>query len=412
MDDLEALTAVHTSQESRRRSRFSRLIFQRFARWCPKPAVVLFTSALIIASTIYTVNAFLQGINLDVTHSISGAILVACTVAGLLLMSVLDGMNSSTSKRGFLFLNPAEISIALIGLFISPAVVLPAAIIGLTVLWIKHPPRMVSIGMVNLVTLTVPWIIVGLVAHTYGESFTGIQHGVILLGCAAIGMMVNIVLSAILSAVLDGQMNTLETFRVFSVELVAFLWLAFAIVGGVAYDPIVSCALVVIGYGALIIVNSAASVHARAHGYRALSFGLTATILHLLSAVDERLQRHSLNTARYTRDIIQATGHNKAVQELAFMAGLLHDIGLAGLGKKLRVAEEEFLRDDMPPEDETPTWWYPPETDLSLSEEDVQALNEHPTIIAQLFKHSEAYGISQQSSHGIMIHNQKTEHHL
>jgi putative nucleotidyltransferase with HDIG domain len=106
----------------------------------------------------------------------------------------------------------------------------------------------------------------------------------------------------------------------------------------------------------------------RAQQYVALSWGVLAGLMRSLDIRDQRTARHSAAVARFARDIAEAVGMSADECELAHTAGLLHDIGRFALSD--RVAERG----------------------RTLTEEDWDAIQQHPELGADVLRDLGMYG--------------------
>jgi putative nucleotidyltransferase with HDIG domain len=93
-----------------------------------------------------------------------------------------------------------------------------------------------------------------------------------------------------------------------------------------------------------------------------------AGLLRALDTRDQRAARHAAAVARFSADIAAAVGMDKQQVELAHTAGLLHDIGHFALSD--RVAERDRV----------------------LTDEDWEAIYQHPELGADLLRDLGMYG--------------------
>lgn len=436
LDDLEAYATVPGAHKSGCNPLRKFLTF--LAHWHKPRLAVGAASALLVTATTWTAYGWASASPHALPPLFSTLALTLCVIGGMLLMPLLEHVSPQPIRRGMTWMNPAEIPLGLIALLITPLAVLPAGLLGACALWKIYKSSNRRNQLINLTAFVVPWMIVGELFHVFAPALSPVGQSVLFIGCAISGEFLAIAFSFSLFALAGGEVRIPHySLQSLFPEFAGFLCLLIAALATVLDSGVIGAGVIFIGYGGLYATETTARAHLTAQGYRALSWGLAASIIHLLEHSDHRLQRHSLNVARYTRDIVQKVGLNKAIQELAFMAGLLHDLGLAGLGKRLRVTEEEFLRDDAPPEPTNPnnsgqrndaitpekiinykpehkdnqsesplhkvdddnggapSWWRPPGVSgdaLNLSDEDVQALDDHPDIIAGILTSASMYG--------------------
>ena len=106
----------------------------------------------------------------------------------------------------------------------------------------------------------------------------------------------------------------------------------------------------------------------RAGQYAALSWGVLSALVRSLDRRDSRTARHSAAVAAFARDIALECGMSKREADLAHTAGLLHDIGRFALPD--RVMERQG----------------------TLTEDDWEAIRQHPELGADMLKDLGVYG--------------------
>jgi putative nucleotidyltransferase with HDIG domain len=106
----------------------------------------------------------------------------------------------------------------------------------------------------------------------------------------------------------------------------------------------------------------------RTREYANLSWGVLSSLVQTLDARDHRAARHCAAVARFSRDIARSAGMNKTDQELAHIAGLLHDIGRFALSDRVM------------------------DRDVPLNDEDWRDIQRHPELGALLLKDLDVYG--------------------
>ena len=106
----------------------------------------------------------------------------------------------------------------------------------------------------------------------------------------------------------------------------------------------------------------------RAGQYAALSWGVLSALVRSLDRRDSRTARHSAAVAAFARDIALECGMSKRDADLAHTAGLLHDIGRFALPD--RVMERQG----------------------TLTEDDWDAIRQHPELGADMLKDLGVYG--------------------
>jgi putative nucleotidyltransferase with HDIG domain len=123
-------------------------------------------------------------------------------------------------------------------------------------------------------------------------------------------------------------------------------------------------AVFVFSYMAVLLDRS----RQRAEQYVSLSWGVLAGLMRSLDIRDRRAARHAAAVARFARDMAARVGMSQQEQELAHTAGLLHDIGHFALSD--RVAERG----------------------RTLTEEDWEAIQQHPELGADMLRDLGIYG--------------------
>jgi putative nucleotidyltransferase with HDIG domain len=106
----------------------------------------------------------------------------------------------------------------------------------------------------------------------------------------------------------------------------------------------------------------------RAEQYVSLSWGVLKGLLRSLDVRDQRAARHAAAVARFARDMAEEVGMSARDQELAHVAGLLHDIGHFALSD--RVADRGVV----------------------LTNADWEAIQRHPELGADMLKDLGMYG--------------------
>jgi len=106
----------------------------------------------------------------------------------------------------------------------------------------------------------------------------------------------------------------------------------------------------------------------RAEQYVSLSWGVLGGLMRALDVRDDRAARHAAGVAKFSRDIAEKVGMNKAEQELAHTAGLLHDIGHFALSDAVH------------------------ERDRTLTDKDWEDIWRHPELGAEMLKDLGMYG--------------------
>jgi putative nucleotidyltransferase with HDIG domain len=105
----------------------------------------------------------------------------------------------------------------------------------------------------------------------------------------------------------------------------------------------------------------------RATAHADLSWGVLSGLIRTLEIRDPRAARHCAAVARFSRDIARQAGLNKADQQLAHTAGLLHDIGKFALSDRVLNGE-------------------------GLTADDWRGIRRHPAVGADLLRDISLYG--------------------
>jgi putative nucleotidyltransferase with HDIG domain len=133
---------------------------------------------------------------------------------------------------------------------------------------------------------------------------------------------------------------------------------------GVAAGVFLVLILVAFGYQSRLVVVA----RDRTAQYAALSWGVLSSLIRSLDRRDGRTARHSAAVAAFARDIALQCGMSKEDAELAHTAGLLHDIGRFALPD--RVMERHG----------------------TLTQDDWDAIHEHPELGAEMLRDLGVYG--------------------
>ena len=295
--------------------------------------------------------------------------LAACALAGVL---------GGAKWEGAVEVSAAFVCFMLIAAFLGPAAVFASVIvteIGAWIVlgrgWIKRPYR-TRVLPVNIASNGVPALLAAFAFEALAGAMDGSPRDLAVLAVVQIGFLaLNFVLLRSLAALMDGlQMRSmLKPPRELLPSLALTIALTLAIAGvytelGLATSAFVVLILVGFAYMSRLVVIA----RERAAQYAALSWGVLSSLVRALERRDSRTARHSAAVAGFARDIARECGMSKRDAELAHTAGLLHDIGRFALPD--RVMERHG----------------------TLTQDDWEAIHQHPELGADLLRDLGVYG--------------------
>jgi putative nucleotidyltransferase with HDIG domain len=304
--------------------------------------------------------------------------LIACATAAA-LQAHLDTASSLSVVLGLaavasglfasLMISASFVVVLLAAVFLGPASSCIAAVIAeLTVSLRLRTPRSKVLG--NVVAVTVPAIAAANVARALAPaSRSSATFYVVVALCGALYLACNLAL-AVAYARLSGlggwsfgaAREYLPSIAINVVLAVAGAGLYVELgLGGILFGL---AAIGAFSYMAMLLDRA----RTRAQQYVSLSWGVLAGLLRALDTRDQRAARHAAAVARFSADIAAAVGMDKQQVELAHTAGLLHDIGHFALSD--RVAERDRV----------------------LTDEDWEAIYQHPELGADLLRDLGMYG--------------------
>ncbi len=296
-------------------------------------------------------------------------VLAACALAGVLGGAIWEGA--------------VEISAAFVCFMLAAVFLGPAAVFAIVVVteigawivlgrgWIRRPYR-TPVLPINVASIAVPGLLAALAFDALAGKMDGSPSDLAALLLVEIGFLaLNFVLLRSLLALLDGERiaTVLKPPRELLPSLALTIALTVAIAGlytnvGVAASAFVVLILVVFAYMSRLVVVA----RERAGQYAALSWGVLSSLVRSLDRRDSRTARHSAAVAAFARDIALECGMSKRDAELAHTAGLLHDIGRFALPD--RVMERHG----------------------TLTQDDWEAIHQHPGLGAELLRDLGVYG--------------------
>jgi putative nucleotidyltransferase with HDIG domain len=237
--------------------------------------------------------------------------------------------------------------------------------------WIKRPYR-TQVLPINIAAIAAPAVLAAVTFGVLADEMDGTAHDLVVLAAIEIGFLVlNFVLLRVLISLLDGLdiRSMLRPPRELLPSLALTIALTLAIAG--VYTELgtwASVFLVLILVGFAYLSRMVVIARERAGQYAALSWGVLSSLVRSLDRRDSRTARHSAAVAAFARDIALECGMSKREAELAHTAGLLHDIGRFALPD--RVMERHG----------------------TLTQDDWEAIHQHPELGAELLRDLGVYG--------------------
>jgi putative nucleotidyltransferase with HDIG domain len=296
-------------------------------------------------------------------------VLAACALAGVL---------GAANWEGAVEVSASFVCFMLAAVFLGPAAVFAIVVvteIGAWIVlgrgWIKRPYR-TQVLPINFASIAVPALLAALAFDALAGKMDGSPSDLVALAVVEIGFLaLNFVLLRTLISLLDGlPMRTmLKPPRELLPSLALTIALTIAIVGvytklGIATSAFIVLMLVGFAYMSRLVVIA----RERTGQYAALSWGVLSSLVRSLDRRDSRTARHSAAVAAFARDIARECGMGKRDRELAHTAGLLHDIGRFALPD--RVMERHG----------------------TLTQDDWEAIHQHPELGADLLRDLGVYG--------------------
>jgi putative nucleotidyltransferase with HDIG domain len=238
--------------------------------------------------------------------------------------------------------------------------------------WVVRRYRLIMLP-VNIAAIAVPNLLAAVVFQWLaGGAFDASFEDLAGLALVAVGyLVVNFVLLGLLGLLADGGTlrGELRPPRELLPSLALTVALTLAIAGvyaryGTAAGVFVVLIIVAFAYMSRLVVIA----RERTGQYASLSWGVLSALVRSLDRRDGRTARHSAAVAAFARDIATQYGMGKQAAELAHTAGLLHDIGRFALPD--RVMERHG----------------------TLTEDDWEAIRQHPELGADLLQDLGVYG--------------------
>ena len=274
--------------------------------------------------------------------------------------------------EGTVDISAAFVCFMLAAAFLGPIAAFSIAIVAEAVTWAVRRYRLVALP-INLAATAVPSLVAALAFQTLtGDLREGSLRDMALLAAIAVGFLVlNYVLLTTLATLLDGGRlrDALRPPRALLPSLAITVALTVSIAAvfaefGLAAGIFLVLIIVAFTYMSRLVVIA----RERTGQYAALSWGVLSSLVRSLDRRDRRTARHSAAVAAFARDIALECGMSERDAELAHTAGLLHDIGRFALPD--RVMERHG----------------------TLTQDDWDAIHEHPALGAELLRDLGVYG--------------------
>jgi putative nucleotidyltransferase with HDIG domain len=256
--------------------------------------------------------------------------------------------------------------------FVGPVGAFAVAVAAELGTWIIQRYRIVVVP-VNLAAAAVPTLLAGIAFQALvGIPLESDVRDIAALGVVGVGSIaMNFVLLRSLAVLVDG--GSWRAAMHHPRELLPSLALTVALTLSIAaisasFDIAASVLAVLIIAAFNYMSRLVVIARQRAGQYAALSWGVLSALVRSLDRRDGRTARHSAAVAAFARDIALECGMSKREADLAHTAGLLHDIGRFALPD--RVMERQG----------------------TLTEDDWEAIHQHPELGADMLKDLGVYG--------------------
>jgi putative nucleotidyltransferase with HDIG domain len=274
--------------------------------------------------------------------------------------------------EGSLQISAAFVCFMLAVAFVGPAGAFAAALSAEFGTWVIQRYRLVALP-VNLAAAAVPTLLAGVAFDALVDvPLDASVRDIAVLGVVGVGLIaLNFLLLRSLAVLVDGgrMREALHHPRELlpSLALTVGLTLSIAAISArfdIAVTLLAVLIIVAFNYMSRLVVIA----RQRAGQYAALSWGVLSALVRSLDRRDSRTARHSAAVAAFARDIALECEMSKRDAELAHTAGLLHDIGRFALPD--RVMERQG----------------------TLTEDDWEAIHQHPELGADMLKDLGVYG--------------------
>lgn len=274
--------------------------------------------------------------------------------------------------EGIVDISAAFVCFMLAAAFVGPTAAFTIAMLAEAITWAVRRYRLVALP-INLAATAVPSLVAALAFQGLtGGLEEGSLRDIALLAAVAIGFLAfNYALLSVLATLLDGGRvrDALRPPRALLPSLAITVALTVSIAAvfaefGLAAGIFLVLIIVAFSYMSRLVVIA----RERTGQYAALSWGVLSSLVRSLDRRDSRTARHSAAVAAFARDIALECGMSKRDAELAHTAGLLHDIGRFALPD--RVMERHG----------------------TLTQDDWEAIHQHPALGAELLRDLGVYG--------------------
>ncbi|MDQ6822108.1 MAG: HD domain-containing protein [Actinomycetota bacterium] len=304
--------------------------------------------------------AALAAAHLDRVNSLTLILMLAAVVAGLMTAGPRGGVNVSA----------AFIVGLLAAAFLGPLSAGAAAILSELGAAGRRKTAIRTVALVNLPASVVPGVAAAFIVRVLQPQANDTAIFYLVMSAAGLAMLaLSFLIYGLVSRALSGQPLPIRHFL--DTLPSAALNVALAVAGASIYLLVglrgivfALTAVFVFSYMAMLLERS----RQRAEQYVSLSWGVLAGLMRSLDIRDRRAARHAAAVARFARDMAAKVGMDQQEQELAHTAGLLHDIGHFALSD--RVAERG----------------------RTLTEEDWEAIQQHPELGADMLRDLGIYG--------------------
>lgn len=298
----------------------------------------------------------------------SGELLQWLTLV-LAACAVISGLTASR-WQGNIDVSASFVCFMLAVAFVGPPGVLVIAVLTEFATWAYSHDRLVVLPL-NLAATATPATLAAAVFISLAGTVDGSAHELTVLGLVALGYLaLNFVVLRTLVVMLDGgsMRRALRPPRELLPSLVLTIGLTLTIAGAGSVNLAASLFIVLIIVAFSYMSRLVVVARERTGQYAALSWGVLSALVRSLDRRDGRTARHSAAVAAFARDIATECGMGKRAAELAHTAGLLHDIGRFALPD--RVMERHG----------------------TLTEDDWEAIRQHPELGADLLQDLGVYG--------------------
>lgn len=290
-------------------------------------------------------------------------VLAACAVTSVL---------GASKWEGSLQISAAFVCFMLAVAFVGPVGAFAVAMCAELGAWAIQRYRLLVLP-VNLAAAAVPCLLAGIAFRALaGGTMDGSTRDIAALAIVAIGFLaLNFAILRSLVVLVDGgsMRDALHHPRELLPSLALTVGLTLAIAGiSASFDLAASLFVVLIIVAFNYMSRLVVIARQRAGQYAALSWGVLSALVRSLDRRDSRTARHSAAVAAFARDIAVECGMGKRDAELAHTAGLLHDIGRFALPD--RVMERQG----------------------TLTEDDWEAIHQHPELGADMLRDLGVYG--------------------